>query len=280
MENLPNEILFNLIKYNSVKYIEYFLKKNINLDWQKLYYYLYKEKKVNSPYTYPKKYKNEWLNAIVNRSAPDNNKYMKKLKNGQTMVRGNNIGKKLGLNKISENVSKFQLVCDKNKNPIKNIVKIFYGDNFSVALLKTGEIMTCGDNDWGKLGFGDTKDRSYYELVPNVKNVSHVFCFVIEFVFLLLEDGRVMSCGYNDGYGSLGRGDYKTSHPTFKFIQYEQNFIEQEKIIKNIVIDEFQVFMISKFDRVYVCGGKTKSIKNPNKFKLLANYRVLKQLES
>lgn len=131
------------------------------------------------------------------------------LKTGEIMVRGSNRDRQLGLvygDKIGENQNGFELVKDMAGNNIKDVINIFYGySNFTVLLLKTGNLMACGNNYCGQLGLGDFKKRTQFTLVPEIKDVVNVLC-EYNYTVLLLRTGEILATG-NDLFKELGYND-------------------------------------------------------------------------
>lgn len=65
--SIPKDIVLTIIKYNPkiVKYLSN-EKLDLSINWEKLYYFLYQSKHIPLGYNYPKKFKNIYLNAIIN----------------------------------------------------------------------------------------------------------------------------------------------------------------------------------------------------------------------
>lgn len=239
LDSLPKDVIFNLIKYNPSKIIDYTLKIKLELDWQKLYYFLYNEKNILGPYTYPNINENKWLNGIIIKNQMSFNFFKKKefknptekllekcdlsdlsknqIKNIIKLCRNNAIALLILKNKtimssysfkkdISEKI-KYEFVCDSKGNVVKNIIDICYCNTHIILLLNNGTIMSAGCNEYGSLGLGDKINRKKFELVCDnsnkpIQNVCKVYCEQ-DISFLLLNNGTVMSCGSNSG-GKLG----------------------------------------------------------------------------
>ena len=88
------------------------------------------------------------------------------------------------------------------------VCEIICGSLYTVIRLTNGKIMSCGYNESGQLGHGDTKTRLSFEDIKGIpENISEIFCGDGHMV-IRLTDSRLMSCGYNQN-GQLGHGDYK-----------------------------------------------------------------------
>ncbi len=99
-----------------------------------------------------------------------------------------------------KNKSSPQLVNDPNLNDVKAIAAGFH---YSLVLLENGNVYAFGQNDRGKLGLGDTKQR----LTPTRIGLDNVEAIAAGYSHtLLLKEGRVYSCGAGT-CGALGLDD-------------------------------------------------------------------------
>ena len=95
-----------------------------------------------------------------------------------------------------------------------NVVHVAAGNEHSAVLCENGDVFTCGYNDSGQCGLGNTNRTSTFQRVQALvgKGVSRIVSSNgCEHVSFLTEDGEVYTCGYN-ARGQLGHGT--TTHAT------------------------------------------------------------------
>lgn len=244
LQNFPKELFYNIIKYSPKKFIRYTIKKKIEINFKNLYFFINKKRETNSPDTYPQVYSNPFLNAITNQNNNIKNEnkehQIKVLKNGSAKSCGDNEFGQLGIGDEKYSLN-FGTVCDNRRKIVKNIKSVTYEDYYSFILLKNGQIMSCGDNQFGQLGLGDFKNRNAFKLIPKIKNVSKIFCHRGKTI-LLLKSGTIMGCGSNQN-GELGL--FETENDEFQ-------------LIKNVK-DVSHVFMIDCFTVLLLSDGSVMS---------------------
>jgi alpha-tubulin suppressor-like RCC1 family protein len=88
-----------------------------------------------------------------------------------------------------------------------SIIAISAGGFHSLALDSRGQVLSCGDNQNGQLGHGDSKDRLIFTLIddPNFDRITDISAG-FNHSLILDHRGRVFSFGSND-CGKLGLGD-------------------------------------------------------------------------
>ena len=86
-------------------------------------------------------------------------------------------------------------------NPCK-IKQIAGGGAHTMILMKSGELWSCGYNNYGQLGLGSTTTQRTFTYC--LKNVEFVACGY-NFTFVIKTDGTLWSCGRNNK-GQLGLG--------------------------------------------------------------------------
>ena len=120
----------------------------------------------------------------------------------------------LGLDDTTNRTSFTQVTYNIN-NDVKQIA---CGAYHTVILKNDGSVYSCGYNRYGRLGLGDTTDRTTFtQVTTNINNdVKEVVCGTYH-TFILKNDGSVWGCG-NNSNGQLGLGDTSTSNTTFIMI--------------------------------------------------------------
>lgn len=134
---------------------------------------------------------------------------------------------------------------DKLGYEIKNVERVFLGDQTIFLLLKDGVLMCAGNNETGILGFGDRNDRSKFELIPDVKNVVQLF-FDYFYVILLLSTGEIMICN-----------DFDSINNDFEFDNKQENKYNLVKNIKNVKdiklsYSEIKLFFQDGTNKIYI----------------------------
>lgn len=192
-------------------------------------------------------------------------------KTGEVMVCGNNLCGQLGLGDFFDRTH-FELITDRNGNPINNAINIFCRDSYSFILLKTGKIMVTGGDLQGKLGI-DSISTIKFQLICDkfnnvINNVSNIFLFE-NCIFLLLSDGTIMACGENDR-GQLGLG-HNTNIYIFELIPNVKNVV-------NIFCKYIYTILLLKNGKI-MCSGNNQfgQLGFPNK-KNLSKFRFIQNL--
>ena len=118
---------------------------------------------------------------------------------------GQNSSGQLGLND-DNNRTTFTQVTTNINNDVKQIA---CGFNHTIILKNAGSVWSCGENEYGQLGLGDTTDRkTFTQVTTNVNNdVKEVACSTdgdgLVSSYVLKCDGTLMGCG-SDKVGQLG----------------------------------------------------------------------------
>lgn len=89
------------------------------------------------------------------------------------------------------------------------LVSLACGDKYTMVLLEDGTLLASGDNQYGQLGLGDTKQRTTFTPVPDIRHAYMIACGTSHtLVGTRTPDGKmhVYSFGRND-YGQLGLND-------------------------------------------------------------------------
>ena len=135
------------------------------------------------------------------------------LKNdGSVWACGYNEYGQLGLND-TKNRKIFTQVTTNINNDVKQIA---CGYEHSFIIKNDGSLWSCGYNNKGQLGLGDTTNKNTFTQVTiNINNDVKQIVGYTYHTFILKNDGSVWSCGYNtNGQLGLGTND-KNAHSTF-----------------------------------------------------------------
>ncbi len=191
--NYPTDVFNMMIKYSPKELVNYLKDKDYN--WPKLYYELFGEKEINIRYKYPKKYKNTYLNGIINRVNKrigviiDSYYYKTILTNfGRLLVKGQNENGALGLGNKK---------CSKKWETIKlkhKVLQIACGYYHTMVVLDDGTVFGTGNNNDGQLGVGDYKNRYKFEKINLKEKVVQVACCNWTSI-ILTESGKVYISG-------------------------------------------------------------------------------------
>ncbi len=194
--NYPTDVLNMMIKYSPKELVYYLKDKDYN--WGKLYYELFGEKEINIRYKYPKKYKNTYLNGIINRMSSKSDivtyynqcvrkSAMKISGFGNLFVKGNNSEGQLGLGR-RKFVQSWTHVKLKHK-----VIQFANGYDYSMILLNNGKVFITGNNYLGKLGLGDDKDKCKWTEVQLEEKAVQIVCGISNFMILTTEGAIYIS---------------------------------------------------------------------------------------
>ena len=121
---------------------------------------------------------------------------------GNVWVCGGNQKGQLGMGHI------FQINTPQKNNNLSGIVAVAGGNcHYSMFLDNEGNIYTCGSNQHGQLGLGDTVDRLTPQKADNIPPIASLSsCNTADYYLQIVDkEGGVWSCG-NNGGGQLGLG--------------------------------------------------------------------------
>ena len=167
---------------------------------------------------------------------------------------GNNHYGQLGLGDTTERHS-FTLIPLPLLVGDERIVQLHVGGDYNFVLTSTGRVFSCGKNDRGQLGLGDTTECHSFTLIPLPLLVGDERVVQLHlgnaYNFLLTSTGRVFGCGQNSS-GQLGLGD-----TTDRFIFTEVLLPElapSEQVVQFEGTDS-HIFALTSTGRVFGCGG-------------------------
>ena len=128
---------------------------------------------------------------------------------------------RLGLGDTSNRATFTQVTVN-----VDNIKKIYCGYNHTFILKNDGTLWSCGNNEYGELGLGDTTNRTTFtQVTTNTGNIKQVYCGYYN-TFILKNDGTLWGCGFNS-CSELGLGDTANR---YTFAQITTNTDDIKKI--------------------------------------------------
>ena len=130
-----------------------------------------------------------------------------------------------------------------NTDDIKSVCCGYY---HTFILKNDGTLWTCGGNEYGQLGLGDTNNRNIFtQVTTNANDIKSVYCGGYH-TLILKNDGTLWGCGCND-CGRLGLGD-NTNRTIFTEITTNINDIKQ------IYCGTYYTLVLKNDDTLWGCG--------------------------
>lgn len=131
---------------------------------------------------------------------------------------------------------------------VTGIEQIAANGYVSYILEKSGQLWSCGNNQYGQLGLGSTS--SYFTMfkpIPNMNNVKHISCGS-NIAFAVKKDGSLWACGSN-AEGILGLGD--TANKT-SFTQVTTNINND---VEKVACGDGHTLILKTDGTVWSCGS-------------------------
>ena len=164
--------------------------------------------------------------------------------NGTLWGCGNNYEGQLGLGDKTHRTTFTQITTNTD-----NIKSVYCGRFHTFILKNDNTLWSCGYNDKGQLGLGDTSDRyTFTQVTTNADDIKQVY-YGGYHTFILKNDNTLWSCGYN-GEGQLGLGDttYRTT-----FTQVTDNIDD----IKSVYCGDSHTLILKNDGTLWGCGYNT-----------------------
>ena len=156
-----------------------------------------------------------------------------------------------GYNEATSEMTVDELIdlLDRSGIEIGDIKQIACGENYAYILKNDGSVYSCGNNNRGQLGLGDTTRRTTFtQVTTNINNdVKQVTCGS-NHIFIIKNDGSLWSCGYNY-YGQLGLGD-DTERTTFTQVTTNIN-----NDVNQVACGLYHTYIIKNDGSVWSCGN-------------------------
>ena len=154
---------------------------------------------------------------------------------------GNNQYGQLGLGDTTNRTTFTQITT--NTNDIKSV---YCGENYTIMLKNNGTLWSCGLNNYGQLGLGNTTNRTTFtQITTNADDIKSVYCGE-NYTIILENDSTLWGTGYN-GNGELGLGS-STNKTIFTQITTNTNDI------KEVYCGFHHTIIIKNDDTLWSCG--------------------------
>jgi len=178
---------------------------------------------------------------------------------------GRNDFGQLGLGNTTDQYTPVEITYFTNNNI--NITQIVCGYDHSIFLASDSKVYSCGRNELGQLGLGDTTNYDTPQEITslNGKNIIHIAIGSDRLTMFLASDGKVYSCGLNN-YGQLGIGN-TTNQSTPQEITY---FTTNDINITMVSCNSNSTIFLASDGKMYGCGrndyGQLGLVDTTNKY--------------
>ena len=131
-------------------------------------------------------------------------------------------------------------------NTIDDVKQIVCGDYHTVLLKNDDTVWTCGWNEYGQLGLGDTNNRTTFT-ETSMTDVKQVSCGEMHTV-ILKNDGSLWACGYHY-HGQLGLGNKSINQHTFTQVTTNIN-----NDVKQVACGSRFTYILKNDGSLWSCG--------------------------
>ena len=185
---------------------------------------------------------------------------------GNVKVTGNNSSGQLGINSTSTVYTPVDMYDTDGTTILSNVNEIAAGSGHVVILTNPGLVYTCGNNNYGQLGTGDTTSSSVLKQMIGITQAKHLYAGKNNNVYITAKDNGVYVCGYN-GNGQL-------------FTKNKDNVLTPIKVLadKNIIsvgTTNTATSIVDEIGDIYSVGqGNYGTVKINEEFSTLEKYRT------
>jgi alpha-tubulin suppressor-like RCC1 family protein len=129
-------------------------------------------------------------------------------------------------------------------------------EHHSLVLTSKNRVFSCGNNDNGQLGHGDTAKRTIFKevFINNLEEgeVIKSVCASYSHSFVLTIKGRLWGCGDNL-YGQLGLGHNRDKK---KFTEIIMENLGPDELIQSVCAGDSHSLVLTSKGRLFQCGDK------------------------
>lgn len=182
------------------------------------------------------------------------------LKNGNVLSCGLNTYGQLGVNN-NVDYSTTQYVIDNTQTTnLANIKAISAGDSFSAFLTNSGNVLTCGLNNYGQLGNGNIGvNQPYPNYVVDINQNPIIGVIAIscgyQHMAMLLNTGNVLVCG-NNANGQCGNRVHRTYFANPDIVSYNYSGVYLTNI-KSVSCGNLNTYFITNDGFLLGTGDNT-----------------------
>ncbi len=122
------------------------------------------------------------------------------------------------------------------------IKNVFCAYNYSIILTKNNEILVCGENSMGQLGFGNNKNINIYTKIDHTCGIiKNIYCGRYQSI-ILNEDNEMFISG-SEEFGNICDGN-KTNKNTYTKLELPFDIFNEKYIEQKIKINYDEIIEI------------------------------------